>query len=138
MVGAESRVLRAVSSLDILSTIFSLAKLSEAQRTACEQIEAAYAEAFVRYAYRECKSSPVGSEALSALLTRVESSEMSLSQWICQIVTVYRWVERHQLAAALIDVMDYVACACEGSSFQEGHSIEWYLEQYGFERAVGR
>lgn len=124
-------------SLDTLATVFSLVALSESQRAAFAQVDLADAEAFVRHTYRECKSMPIGATVLQSIAAQAERSDMSVSRWIVQIVTVYRWMEQRQLKASLMDVIDYIACACEGSALSAGHSIEWYLEQYGFERAKG-
>ena len=122
-------------SLDTLATAFSLAALGESQRTAFSQVDVADAEALVRAAYRECKGTPVGATVLERIVQEAERSDMSVSQWVAQIVTVYRWMEQRQLKAPIIDIIDYIGCACEGSALSAGHSIEWYLEQYGFERA---
>ena len=122
-------------SLDTLATVFSLAALSESQRAAFSQVDIADAEAFVRAAYRECKGTPVGATVLERIAVEAERSDMSVPQWVAQAVTVYRWMEQRQLKAPIIDIIDYIGCACEGSALSAGHSIEWYLEQYGFERA---
>lgn len=138
MVGAESRVLNRMKSLDILAAIFSIVRLNDAQRAACEKVQAAEAEALVRYAYRECKGSPLGAEGLYALVARAEGSDVPLSEWVAQIVAVYRWLEEQQRSAAFADVVEYVSCACEGSALQMGHEIQWYLQQYGFQNALPR
>jgi hypothetical protein len=125
----------ATGTLDILATLFSLAKLTESQRAAYAEVSGADAQALVRYAYRECKSSPAGATALFELAQRVEVSDVPLSQWISQIISVYRWMEVRDVQAPFREIVDYVSCACEGSGLQAGHSVEWYLEQYGFEGA---
>lgn len=122
-------------SLDTLATVFSLAVLGESQRAAFSQVDIADAEAFVRAAFHECKGTPVGAAVLGRIAVEAERSDMSVSQWVAQIVAVYRWMEQRQLKAPIIDIIDYIGCACEGSALSAGHSIEWYLEQYGFERA---
>lgn len=122
-------------ALDTLATLFSLANLTESQRAAYGEVSEADAQALVRYAYRECKSSPAGTVALLELAQRAEVSDVPLSQWISQILSVYRWMEVRHVQAQFREIVDYVSCACEGSGLQAGHSIEWYLEQYGFERA---
>jgi hypothetical protein len=122
-------------SLHILESVFSLSKMSESQRAVCARISEADARALVRYAYRECKGTPAGTAVLCDLLQRVEASDTSVSQWISEILTVYRWMETQKLRACLRDIIEYVSCACEGSALQSGHSIAWYLEHYGFQRA---
>jgi hypothetical protein len=122
-------------SLEVLSTLFSLAQLSSAHIRACSEIAVADVEALVRYAYRECKHSTQGSVVLGDIVRRAEQSGVSLSQWISEIVAVYRWLEVRQMRAPLREIIEYVSCAQEGSDLQVGHSIEWYLEHYGFESA---
>lgn len=122
-------------SLDILAALFSVATLSDSQRAAYMQVSQADAQALVRYAYRECKSSPASATALHELAQRAETSDAPVAQWVSQIVAVYRWMEAQRLQAPFREVVEYVSCACEGSGLQSGHSIEWYLDQYGFERA---
>ncbi len=124
-------------SLDVLSTLFSLTQLSCAHQSVCAELPVADAEALVRYAYRECKNSPQGAAALGDLVHRAEQSGVPLSQWIAEIVAVYRWLESRQLRAALREIVEYVSCAQEGSGSNAGHNIEWYLDQYGFECARG-
>jgi len=124
------------SSLEILAQTFSIAKLSEAQRLAFERVPRDAVEVLVRYAYNECKSSPRGATALIELAERAEASDVPLAQLLSQIALVYRWLDARQLKSTLGEITEYVACACEGSGLQAGHSIEWYLEQYGFARAV--
>ncbi len=121
-------------SLDIFATLFSVARLNDSQRGAYAAVRLDDAQALVRYAYRECKSSPIGAVVLQELAHRAEASDVPLSEWVSQLVAVYRWLEARQDEAAIRDIIDYVGCACEGSGLQAGHSIQWYLEQYGFER----
>lgn len=122
-------------SLNTLATVFSLAALSEAQRTAFSCVAPVDVAALVRFTYHECKSTPLGATVLRDLAERAERSDLSVAQWVGQIVAVYRWMEQRQVRAPLKDIIEYISCACEGSSLSAGHSIEWYLEQYGFERA---
>jgi hypothetical protein len=122
-------------SLEVLSTLFSLTQLSGVHLRAFSELAIVDVEALVRYAYRECKHSPQGSVVLGDIVRRAEQSGVSLSQWISEIVAVYRWLESSQLRAPIREIIEYVSCAQEGSDLQVGHSIEWYLEHYGFESA---
>jgi len=122
-------------SLEVLSTLFSLTQLSSAHLQAFSETAVVDVEAFVRYTYWECKHSPQKSVVLGDIIQRAEQSGVSLSQWISEIVAVYRWLEAHQQRARLRDIIEYVSCAQEGSALQVGHSIQWYLEHYGFESA---
>lgn len=122
-------------SLNVLSTIFSLTQLSDAHLRACAELAAADVEALVRYVYRECKNSPQGSAVLGELVSRAEQSGVSLAQWISEILVVYRWLESRQERAPVREIIEYISCAQEGSGLQIGHSIEWYLEHYGFKSA---
>lgn len=139
MVSAEYRVLvgriSVTESLHVLASLFSLTQLSEAHLRACAELALTDTQALVRYAYRECKHSPQGSAVLAELACRAEQSGVSLAQWITEILIVYSWLENRQKRAPVREIIEYIACAQEGSGFQIGHSIEWYLEHYGFESA---
>jgi hypothetical protein len=125
-----------VETLNILATLFSLAHLSASDRDAWSKVSESDAQIFVRYAYRECKNSPVAASVLLELVKRAKSSDLSLAFWVSEIVSVYRWLEEQSLQAKLGDIIEYVSCACEGSSLQSGHNINWYLDNYGFAGAV--
>jgi hypothetical protein len=123
-------------TLNILAALFSLTYLSDSERDAWSRISETEAQSFVRYTYRECKNSPVAARVLSELVERAHASDLSLAFWVREVVSVYRWLEERDLQAKLGDIIEYVSCACEGSSLQAGHNINWYLDNYGFAGAV--
>jgi hypothetical protein len=127
-----------MDTLDILSATFSLARLDLRQRSAFVEISPDLITSFARYAYKECRGTPVGSVALCDLFERVESSDLSLSEWVTQIVGVYQWLEQNNLYAALSDIVQYVSCACHGAESQSRYNVDWYLENFGFERSFSR
>jgi hypothetical protein len=122
-------------NIEVLATIFSLAHLTGEQLQVCKGLAVVDVEALVRYAYRECKSSPHGAALLTDLIGRAEQSGVSLAQWVAEILLVYRWLEKNDKQASLSAIIEYVSCAQEGSDLQVGHSVEWYLDNYGFESA---
>jgi hypothetical protein len=129
MVGSESRV------LDILSTVVPQNALTPTAQRAFSTISEALATDFVRAVYRELKNNPTAGDTLFALVESAHVSDAPLASWISEIVTTSKWLEERGRRAKLADMIDYVSCAVEGSSLQQGHSVEWYLSNYGFERS---
>jgi len=119
----------------MLSTVFSLASLSASHRVALGALDAERTRSFVRAVYRELKNSPLARTALADLIRRAEESELPLAMWIEDITRTYTWLDARSLKASFTDIVDYVGCAIEASERQTGHSIEWYLESYGFARS---
>jgi len=128
--GSELRV------LDILASVTPLASLSERDRRDLEGVSKNDALALVRYAYLDLKNNPNGVLVLQELLARSRQSEFPLSEWITQIIRVYRWLEGRGQRAALEDVIEYTSCAFDGSSLTPGHQLDWYLDSYGFSRGL--
>lgn len=124
------------TSIDILASIFSLSNVGESERAALEGVPEDTIGAFGRSVYRELKNHPQADLWLQELVSYAARSEFSLTQWFDQIVCAYRWLEKQQRTARFFDVVEYVACAIEGSDLQPGHDLTWYLDQYGFEKAV--
>jgi hypothetical protein len=122
------------ASQDTIATLLPTTGLTLKQVEALDSIPEQDASALVRYLFRECKSSPHASVVLPELFKVVEFSDRPLAEWVLEIVQVFSWLEGQGSSARFRDVLEYVSCAYEGSSSQEGHSIEWYLEQYGFEK----
>jgi hypothetical protein len=123
-------------NVDILVSVFSLSNLGESERLALEAVSSDTVAAFVRHIYRELKNHPQADGWLQELVSYAARSEFPLSQWLDQIVCAYRWLESQQRTARFFDVVEYVACAIEGSDLQPGHDLTWYLDHYGFEKAV--
>lgn len=121
---------------EILASVFSLASLDESSAAALESVSVETVTAFIRYIYRELKNHPQADLWLQELVRYAGSSEFSLSQWLDQICCAYRWLEQQRRTARFFDVVEYVACAIEGSDLQPGHDLTWYLDHYGFEKAV--
>lgn len=124
------------TALDILGSIFNLTRLSEEQLGVLNQLSISEARALVRAVYHEVKSDPGARYLISALVSKCELSAHPISHWVGEVLRVYSWIAARQESARLVDVLDYVGCALEGSSLQMGHDIRWYLEEYGFERVV--
>ncbi len=119
---------------DTIATLLPLTELTISQVEMLGAISESDATALVRYLFREYKNSPHARSVLPELFKVAESSDRSVAQWVSEIVQVYAWLEKQESSARCKDVLEYVSCAYEGSSHQEGHSILWYLEQYGFEK----
>ncbi len=132
MAGAESRI------LDILSAIVPPSTLSQEARRAFATIPETLVSDFVRAVYPELKNNPAAANTLVALAESAHVSDAPLTSWVREIVTTCRWLEERGRRAKLADMIDYVSCAVEGSSLQQGHSVEWYLSNYGFERSEPR
>ena len=129
MAGSESGI------LGIFATVFPVNSLSSRERDALSVVSEASALSLTRHVYRELKNNPRARAALDELLRKANASELSLSEWVDQLVVTYDWLERRGHRADFGDIMDYVLCAIEGSTFQTGHDITWYLERYGFDRS---
>jgi hypothetical protein len=123
-------------TLSIFSSVFTLANVSERQRDALAAVNPSLASEFVRCVYREAKNNPHAENLLRHLITRAEESGLSVSEWLSDVVLVYQWLARHNQTANVVDTVEYVSCALEGSALQMGHSIEWYLESHGFANAI--
>jgi hypothetical protein len=126
------------SARDTISNFLPVIELLPSQVTMLDSIAGDDASALVRYLFRECKNSPEARFVLPALFKVVESSDRSLAQWVRELVEVFSWLEVRNSSARFKDVLEYVSCAYEGSSSEVGHSIAWYLEQYGFEKSLER
>jgi len=125
-----------MNTLDILSATFSLARLDARQRSLFAAVDSDLVLSFARYAYKECRGTPAGSVALRDLFKHVELRDLSLSDWITQIVEVYQWLEQSNLTATLSDITNYVSCACSDADSQSRYSVGWYLENFGFEKSM--
>jgi hypothetical protein len=128
MASAESRV------LDTFSSIFSLAGFSSSELEALAAVPSDVAETFVRATYRDLKNNPLAGGLIQGVCARSLLSEFSLTEWFRQLNRMYAWLHERQSTAKFGDVLEYVGCAFEGSALQPGHSLDWYLTQYGFER----
>ncbi len=125
-------------SLEVLATVLPIASVDEGMRTTLSRIDPSTAADLVRHLYREFKNSPHGAAALKKLAKSVEFSTSTPQDFVSQLVEVYDWLHKQNFSAGFDDVLEYVNCALEGSSLQPGHSIQWYLEQYGFEKRVSK
>ncbi len=125
-------------SVDSLAVLFPGHAMDQASQDVVARIESADAARLARYLYRELKNAPHASAALRGFVSRVQSSALTPQEWASQILSVYEWLEKRSLSARFEDVVEYISCAIEGSSLQPGHSMEWYLEQYGFEKSAPR
>ena len=123
------------NSLDILSQGFSLAPLTPAQREALAHLPPHIAEAFVRETYRHVKNSPLASSLLPLLYQRCSVGGFSIEFLMEEILAVYQWLAARSLSAKLLDVVEYCACAQEGSNSAGACRVEWFLEQFGFLRS---
>jgi hypothetical protein len=124
------------SSLDALSTLVSLNALPEPHRSSLACLPPEIEQALVRALYREWKNNPLAAPHLVELCSRSLVSEFSLAEWVEQVVRMYEWLHERRSTAAFSDVLEYVSCAFEGSTLQPGHNLDWYLNNYGFERAT--
>ena len=124
------------ASLETFANVLPVQRLSDQHQEALAAIRSELASAFVRALYREWKNNPFAATQISELCTRGLSSEFPLSEWIEQVVRMYGWLSDRHSTAEFSDILDYVSCAFEGSSFQPGHNLDWYLTNYGFERAI--
>jgi hypothetical protein len=124
------------SSLDALSTLVSLHALPEPHRSALACLPPELEQAFVRALYREWKNNPLAAPHLVELCSRSFASEFSLTEWVEQVVRMYEWLHERRSTAPFSDVLEYVSCAFEASTLQPGHNLDWYLNNYGFERAT--
>jgi hypothetical protein len=129
MVSSESRV------LDILAAVIPPNSLPADAQRAYQTIPEHLAADFVRSIYPELKNNPAAVGVLVMLADRALASDAPLTAWIEQLVTASRWLEERRKRAKLADMIEYVSCAVEGSALQQGHSVEWYLSNYGFERS---
>lgn len=129
MAGSESRI------LNIFATVFPVSVLSVRERDALSAVSETCALSLTRHAYREFKNNPQARAALEELIRKANGSDLSLSQWIEQLVVVYDWLEHKGCRARFGDIVEYASCAIEGSALQAGHDLTWYLEQYGFDQA---
>ena len=124
------------ASLETLSLIVPPLLLPERAQNALAALPGLLMQEFVRCVYRELKNNPASSDIVSNLCERALTSDAPLSSWMEEIVKTCRWLSGERRSARLVDIIDYVSCAVEGSSLQNGHSVEWYLSNYGFERSV--
>lgn len=124
------------ASLETFANVLPVHRLSEGHQEALSAVPPEIASAFVRVLYREWKNNPFATTQLSEICARGLSSEFSLTEWIEQVVRMYGWLHERRSTAPFSDVLEYVSCAFEGSSLQPGHNLDWYLSNYGFERAT--
>lgn len=129
MVGSESRI------LDILAVLVPPSSLTSSARQVYATLPEALAADFVRAVYPELKNNPAAKDLLISLAESAHASDAPLAAWITEILATCRWLEERGRRARLADMVDYVSCAVEGSALQQGHSVEWYLSNYGFERS---
>ena len=128
MVSSEPRVLATFQSC------VSLAGFSREHKNALGGVPLDIATSFIRHTYRDLKNDPRAPALISEVCSRSAASEFPLAEWLLQIIRVYEWLARQNRRANVTDVLEYITCAFEGSSLQPGHSLDWYLDQYGFER----
>lgn len=126
------------TSRDMISNLLPVVGLAPIQLEMLDTITTDDASALVRYLFRECKNSPEARFVLPALFKVVESSDRSLAKWVRELIEVFSWLEARNSSARFKDILEYVSCAYEGSASEVGHSIAWYLEQYGFEKRLER
>lgn len=129
MVGSESRI------LDILAAVVPPSSLTSKARQVYGTLPETLATDFVRAVYPELKNNPAAKDLLISLAESAHASDAPLAAWITEILTTCRWLQERGRRARLADMVDYVSCAVEGSALQQGHSVEWYLSNYGFERS---
>lgn len=127
MAGSEPRV---------LDSLLASASLEPAVVTAYDSLPPQLAVDFVRAVYRELKNNPLAATQLSEICYRASRSDAPLSSWISELVCAFNWLGARGRTAKVADVLEYVSCAVEGSSRQAGHNVEWYLDNYGFERSL--
>jgi hypothetical protein len=118
-------------SITVISSVFPLAGFSVRELDMLRAVDLSIATNFARAVYRAAKNDPRAVSELRELF-----SEIKLSDWMQEIACVYEWLGQRELSAELGDVVQYVGCAIEGSNLTAGHTISWYLEQYGFEMSV--
>ncbi len=126
------------NTLEILATVFPIHLVDEATRTMLSRIEPDTAGHLVRHLYREYKNSPHSAAAVMKFAASVSFNAGTPQNFVSQILEVYGWLDQRKAVARFEDVVEYVNCALEGSSLQLGHSLEWYLEQHGFEKSTPR
>ena len=124
------------SALDVFATVVPAGRFPEQDVVALSAVPVEVASSFVRATYRELKNNPLSSDWLRDLCERGVGSEFPLSEWLQQVSRMYAWLDQRGETARLPDVVEYVSCAFEGSSHQPGHNLDWYLSNYGFERAT--
>jgi hypothetical protein len=122
-------------AITIISSVFSLASFSPRELEILGALDVDATAEFTRAVYRVCKNDPRAAAALQDLLRQALESEITVNDWMRQIALVYQWLAQRQVSAELGDVVQYVACAIEGSNLTAGHTITWYLDQYGFEKS---
>ncbi|MFO0416957.1 MAG: hypothetical protein ACK5Y6_06675 [Pseudomonadota bacterium] len=123
-------------SITVISSVFPMAGFSARELEMLRAVDLDAATNFARAVYRAAKNDPRAVSELRELLDKALASEMKLSDWMREIASVYEWLGQRELSAELGDVVQYVGCAIEGSTLTAGHTITWYLEQYGFEMSV--
>jgi hypothetical protein len=116
--------------------LVSLNALPESHRVALACLPPEVEQALVRALYREWKNNPMAAAHLVELCSRSFASEFSLTEWVEQVVRMYEWLHERRSTAPFSDVLEYVSCAFEASTLQPGHNLDWYLNNYGFERAI--
>jgi hypothetical protein len=124
--------------VDIFAALIPVHALDQSCKDMLSCIDPVDAARLVRCVYREFKNDPHAPAALRGFISRVQTSASTPQEWVTQIICVYEWLEQRDLSARFDDVVEYISCAIEGSDLQPGHSIEWYLEQYGFEKGLRR
>jgi hypothetical protein len=125
-------------TLEVLATVFPVHTVDQETRAMLSRIDPETAGALVRSVYREFKNSPLSAAGIAKFTASVTFSAGTPQAFVLQIIEVYEWLEQHNASARFEDVVEYVNCALEGSSLQPGHSVQWYLAQYGFEKSTAR
>lgn len=126
----------ASSESRILDSLLGSASLEPVVMKAYDALPPQLAVDFVRAVYRELKNNPLAASLLSDICERASRSDSPLSAWISELVCAFRWLGERGSTAKVSDVLEYISCALEGSSRQSGHNVQWYLDNYGFERSV--
>jgi hypothetical protein len=120
----------------ILESLLASGSLEPAVMRAYDSLPPQLTVDFVRAVYRELKNNPLAGPLLSDICDRASRSDSPLSAWIGELVCAFQWLGDRGRTAKVGDVLEYISCALEGSSRQSGHNVEWYLNNYGFERSV--
>jgi hypothetical protein len=86
----------------------------------------------VRFLYPELKNNPSAVLMLEDFAEQVHKSDRSLSEWLNQVLIVYRWLDERRRTAKFSDVHEYASCAWHGDDTQ---GVLNYLDSFGFERS---
>jgi hypothetical protein len=125
-----------MSSDQLIATILPWNALREHEKNVFTEIDPRIVHSWVRYVFYQLKHSPNALDRVRVILQRIEASSLSVSEVFGQMNTIYAWLETHHRRAELEDVCEYVLCAAHGLTTHTAHSIQWYLDNFGFERST--